>query len=135
MFSWGVSLVCREYSIPQHDLLLTFFLFLLTHLAQSPFGDIPALLALSLSSYKMQFQQRVLLVLVFLSMLVCGNKEKATRARARAVGVHNQLKYPSQVKQQEVEEKKRLRRHHHSFEAFFASKRKVPNASDPLHNR
>ncbi|KAK9946440.1 hypothetical protein M0R45_011906 [Rubus argutus] len=86
----------------------------------------------------MQFQQRVLLVLVFLSMLVSGNKEKATRARARAVGVRNQLKYTwpnPQVKQQEVEEKKRLRRHHHSFEAFFASKRKVPNASDPLHNR
>ena len=78
-------------------------------------------------------------MLVFLSMLVSGNKENATtaRARARAVGVHDQLKYTSpnlQVKQQEVEEKKSLR-HHHSFEAVFASKRKVPNASDPLHNR
>lgn len=85
----------------------------------------------------MQFQQRVLLVLVFLSMLVSGNKENATTTSTRAVGVHNQLKYTSpnlQVKQQEVEEKKSLR-HHHSFEAFFASKRKVPNASDPLHNR
>lgn len=40
-FSWEVSLVCREYSIPQHHLLLTFFLlsFFFYHtLHKSPFG-------------------------------------------------------------------------------------------------
>ncbi|VVA11998.1 PREDICTED: POPTR_0002s12330g [Prunus dulcis] len=35
-------------------------------------------------------------------------------------------------KRPQQQQQQRLR---HSFETFFSSKRKVPNASDPLHNR
>ncbi|KAG6626451.1 hypothetical protein I3843_15G043700 [Carya illinoinensis] len=69
---------------------------------------------------------RKLMFLAFLAFLVCVEKEAGL-----VVGV-NSLQPPNmQEKQQQRQRPKRLK---HSFDAFFSSKRKVPNASDPLHN-
>lgn len=66
---------------------------------------------------------RKLMVLAFLSLLVCGEKEAATVN----VGIKN---HSTNMHQRQKHQ--RLR---HSFDVFFSNKRKVPNASDPLHNR
>ncbi|KAB2082720.1 hypothetical protein ERO13_A05G206700v2 [Gossypium hirsutum] len=42
---------------------------------------------------------------------------------------HDKHKQPVKVKQQHHQ------RFRHSFDVFYSSKREVPNASDPLHNR
>ncbi|KAL6207898.1 hypothetical protein ACLB2K_018851 [Fragaria x ananassa] len=79
--------------------------------------------------------QRRMIVLLFLAVLVSGYKENSTTTTT-PVSVHDQLQNSSEnleAKHEVNEEKKRW--HHYSFEAFFANKRRVPNASDPLHNR
>lgn len=70
---------------------------------------------------------RKLMFLAFLAFVVCGEKEAGT-----VVGV-NSLQPPNmQDKKHQRQQQKRLKQ---SFDVFFSSKRKVPNASDPLHNR
>ena len=72
---------------------------------------------------------RQLMVVAFISLLVCGDQKEA----AVAVGVHNRSPNTrAREKQQHQQQRQRLR---HSFDVYFSSKRKVPNASDPLHNR
>ncbi|KAB1220293.1 hypothetical protein CJ030_MR3G019039 [Morella rubra] len=66
---------------------------------------------------------RKLMILAFLSLLVCGEGEAAM-----VVGVHSQSRNV-----QEKQQFKHLIRH--SSDLYVSSKRKVPNASDPLHNR
>ncbi|CAN6539839.1 unnamed protein product [Malus baccata var. baccata] len=84
----------------------------------------------------MQFQKFVvLIVLVFLPMLVSGDKENTMQLGLR--NQHYSLSSPNKQAEKEQENNKQQRRLNskHSFEAFFSSKRRVPNASDPLHNR
>ncbi|KAF4360629.1 hypothetical protein CsatB_007520 [Cannabis sativa] len=70
-----------------------------------------------------------LILLVFLSLLVFGEAEVEVRSRSLVViGSHDDLS-PS------LHEKQLKRSLRHSFDALFSSKRKVPNAADPLHNR
>uniref|UniRef100_F6GZW1 Uncharacterized protein n=1 Tax=Vitis vinifera TaxID=29760 RepID=F6GZW1_VITVI len=66
------------------------------------------------------------MVLVFLSLLVFGQKEEAmdVGTNGESPGI--------QEKQQQKQQQQRLR---HSLDVFLSSKRRVPNASDPLHNR
>jgi len=40
-----------------------------------------------------------------------------------------------QQQQQKKPQRQQRQRLRHSFDVYFSSKRKVPNASDPLHNR
>ncbi|ONI33497.1 hypothetical protein PRUPE_1G428300 [Prunus persica] len=84
----------------------------------------------------MQFQNLVLMVLVFFSMLVSGYKENTMPLSVPNNVEQNQQEHEDDMnkrpQQQQQQQQQRLR---HSFEAFFSSKRKVPNASDPLHNR
>ncbi|KAJ4701674.1 Clavata3/ESR (CLE) [Melia azedarach] len=82
----------------------------------------------------MQYQQLVqvgllqkLIVVIFLSLLVSGEKEEAM-----VFGTNSHSKTVPAEKQQQKQQRPRLR---HSFDSFFSSKRRVPNASDPLHNR
>ncbi|KAJ0024376.1 hypothetical protein Pint_08698 [Pistacia integerrima] len=80
--------------------------------------------------YYQQFFQvglfQKLIVIIFLSLLVSGEKEETL-----VVGINNKPPI-MQAKQHQKQKQERLR---HSFDAFMSSKRKVPNASDPLHNR
>ncbi|PON46886.1 hypothetical protein TorRG33x02_324770, partial [Trema orientale] len=80
------------------------------------------------------FLHKVMFLVLFLSLLVFGEKELAdeeSSSTTSLVVVVDKLKeyspglYGKQLKRS-------LR---HSFDALFSSKRKVPNASDPLHNR
>ncbi|KAJ6939810.1 hypothetical protein NC651_006083 [Populus alba x Populus x berolinensis] len=80
---------------------------------------------------KMHYQQspRVFvlqkpMVILLLVLFVSGDRKEETTVNVH--GLQNQQPPSSTEKQQ------RLR---HSFDTFFSSKRKVPNASDPLHNR
>lgn len=66
-----------------------------------------------------------LIFLVFLSLLVFGEKDE--ESSLIVVDKHKQS-----PRLQKMQLKRSLR---HSFDALFSSKRKVPNASDPLHNR
>ena len=78
-------------------------------------------------------------MLLFLAAVLVSGHNENTTTTTTPVSVHDQLQYSSaklEAKQEVNEEKKRARlRHHYSFETFFANKRRVPNASDPLHNR
>ncbi len=74
-------------------------------------------------SLKVGFLRKLMVLLACFSLLVGGEKEAATMV----VGVNNQST--------NMQEKKQQRRLRHSFDVFFPNKRKVPNASDPLHNR
>ncbi|KAL4296286.1 hypothetical protein GQ457_12G018240 [Hibiscus cannabinus] len=65
---------------------------------------------------------QTLMLVVLLSLLVSADQKNGPLL----VGINA----PSPVPQ--VKERQRLR---HSFGVFFSSKRKVPNAADPLHNR
>ncbi|PRQ27782.1 hypothetical protein RchiOBHm_Chr6g0308941 [Rosa chinensis] len=132
--SCEVSLVCRVYSMPPPPPFNDLFPFFHTLPKLTKPYSFSMRFPLSFSNYKMELQRR-LIVLVFLALVVSGYKENSTTTPP--VSVHDQLQYSSrnlEAKQKVNEEKKRLR-HHYSFEAFFANKRKVPNASDPLHNR
>lgn len=73
--------------------------------------------------------RQLMVVLAFFLLLVCGEKEAATTV----VGVYNRS--PNMQEKQQHHERQQRQRLRHSFEVYFASKRKVPNASDPLHNR
>ncbi|OIW14530.1 hypothetical protein TanjilG_12929, partial [Lupinus angustifolius] len=70
------------------------------------------------------------LFFVLLTFLVCGEKEESV------VGLSNQ-KPNTQEKQ--LRQKKLLQHQEqvpkYPFDVFASEKRKVPNASDPLHNR
>ncbi|KDP41663.1 hypothetical protein JCGZ_16070 [Jatropha curcas] len=69
-----------------------------------------------------QFKQKKIIVLILLySLLVSGEKEETMAV------THADDKQPRRQ-----EKHQRLRS---SFDVLFSSKRKVPNASDPLHNR
>lgn len=67
-----------------------------------------------------------LIIIIFLSLIVCGEKEETL-----VVGIND--KSPTmQARQRQKQKQGSLR---NSFDSFISSKRKVPNASDPLHNR
>lgn len=68
-----------------------------------------------------------LVVLILLVLFVSGDQREEKTVRI-VHGLQNQQPPGSTEKQQQ----QRLRR---SFDKFFSSKRKVPNAADPLHNR
>ncbi|CAB4266266.1 unnamed protein product [Prunus armeniaca] len=67
-------------------------------------------------------------------MLVSGYKENTMPLSVPNNGEQKQEEHEDDMNKQpqQQQQQQRLR---HSFEAFFSSKRKVPNASDPLHNR
>ncbi|KAE8683529.1 putative Cytochrome P450, family 81, subfamily K, polypeptide 2 [Hibiscus syriacus] len=64
---------------------------------------------------------QTLMVVVLLSLLASSDKKDD---EPLLVGIEARSPFP--------QEKRSLR---HSFGVFFSSKRKVPNAADPLHNR
>ncbi|KAE8725742.1 putative Cytochrome P450, family 81, subfamily K, polypeptide 2 [Hibiscus syriacus] len=64
---------------------------------------------------------QTLMVVMLLSLLVSADQKDD---EPLLVGINARPPFP--------QEKQRLR---HSFGVFFSSKRKVPNAADPLHNR
>ncbi|KAK8601134.1 hypothetical protein V6N13_059136 [Hibiscus sabdariffa] len=68
---------------------------------------------------------QTLMLVVLLSLLVSADQKDGPLL----VGINAPSPVP-EVKQ--PMERQRLR---HSFGVFFSSKRKVPNAADPLHNR
>ncbi|XVF64138.1 hypothetical protein PTKIN_Ptkin09bG0143600 [Pterospermum kingtungense] len=86
----------------------------------------------------MHFQQsllvRLLMVLILLpSLLVSGEGSllvDSMNGNSPGPGVNEKQSVKEQLQQQHHHQ--RLR---HSFDALFSSKREVPNASDPLHNR
>ncbi|OAY22995.1 hypothetical protein MANES_18G043100v8 [Manihot esculenta] len=81
---------------------------------------------------KMHFQRsrpqvgmlQKLIVVILVSLLVVSGQKEETL-------VFNNTDNQQPIRQ-EKQQRQRLR---HSFDVFFSSKRKVPNASDPLHNR
>jgi hypothetical protein len=74
--------------------------------------------------------RQLIMVVGFLSLLVRGEKEEA----AAVVGAHSRSPNMQQQQQKKPQRQQRQRLRH-SFDVYFTSKRKVPNASDPLHNR
>jgi hypothetical protein len=74
---------------------------------------------------------RQLMVVAFISLLVCGDQKEA----AVAGGVHNRSPNTRAREKQQQQQQQQRQRLRHSFDVYFSSKRKVPNASDPLHNR
>ncbi|WRX31207.1 hypothetical protein QQP08_023694 [Theobroma cacao] len=66
---------------------------------------------------------------MLLSLLVSGDQKEESSVLVGMNGYSPGTKEKQPVRQQQHQ---RLRHH---FDAFFSSKRKVPNASDPLHNR
>ncbi|KAE9600009.1 hypothetical protein Lal_00045706 [Lupinus albus] len=76
--------------------------------------------------------KRVLFFVLLIAFLVCGEKEEAV------VGLSNQKpnmqeKQLSKRKQLQHQEQEQVPKY--PFDVFVLEKRKVPNASDPLHNR
>lgn len=70
--------------------------------------------------------KKLILVLVLISLfLVTGETMKVGRM------VKDESESPKGKQTKEV----RNQRLRHTFDVFFSSKRRVPNASDPLHNR
>ena len=69
------------------------------------------------------------MVFVLLTLLVCGEKEEHS-----LVGHSNQ---PASIaeKQQRQKQQQQYKHPRQLFDVNFSEKRKVPNASDPLHNR
>ena len=154
--SWAVSHVCRVYSITLPCLFLpSFYIAKQSHIAflgnsplspsaSTPPSKLPRTRFLRLKQTQVSHRSlsigsnmrsyrflrvgllQKFMVLVFLSLLVSGQKEEAMD-----VGTIGQS--PSiQEKQQQKQQQQRLR---HSLDVFLSSKRRVPNASDPLHNR
>lgn len=77
----------------------------------------------------MHFHKVIVFVFLIVTFLVCGEKEEPL-----VVGMNN--------KQQsnKTEKKQSQRKHEHQrsnqpFGVYLSQMRKVPNASDPLHNR
>lgn len=74
----------------------------------------------------------IVFVLLITTFLVCGEKEEPSD-----VGLRYQL--PSMPEKQQQRQKQNKQQQHqrtsHPFGVYFSQKRKVPNASDPLHNR
>ncbi|KAK7383192.1 hypothetical protein VNO78_28865 [Psophocarpus tetragonolobus] len=67
------------------------------------------------------------MILVLLTFLVCGEKEEPSVLVDQHYQPHNM-----------TEKQQKLHQHHnprYPFGVYFPQKRKVPNASDPLHNR
>lgn len=74
-----------------------------------------------------------LMVVFLLSLLVSGENEEELKEAGTSISKQSTANVYVQQRQQEKRaQQQRLR---HSFDAFFSDKRKVPNASDPLHNR
>lgn len=65
------------------------------------------------------------------AMVAVGTNEKPTRGRAP----HRRYSHRRQQQHRRQQGGMKERRQSSSSEAFFPSKRTVPNASDPLHNR
>ncbi|KAL4282598.1 hypothetical protein GQ457_16G015090 [Hibiscus cannabinus] len=73
---------------------------------------------------QLRLLQTLMVVVMLLSLLVSGSADQKDDESLLVVGINARSPVP--------QEKQRLR---HSFGVFFSSKRKVPNAADPLHNR
>lgn len=149
--SWDASLVCRVYSMNSpHHLFLPFlpsFLHTKPISFSSPLKCLPFLqlfetpftallykyhfLSLTRRRNNMHLQHFSLvawfprvMVFVLLTFLVCGElKEESS-----VVGLSSQT--PNMVGNQKQREKQQKQ----PFDVFYTQKRKVPNASDPLHN-
>ncbi|KAI8548615.1 hypothetical protein RHMOL_Rhmol07G0287000 [Rhododendron molle] len=72
-------------------------------------------------------QLKKLLVLILVLLAWCGKQNTAGAGMNRTSQQEGQEKH-----HQESRQRQRLRE---STDVFFTSKRRVPNASDPLHNR
>ncbi|GLT40187.1 hypothetical protein SLA2020_143400 [Shorea laevis] len=75
----------------------------------------------------MQFWLKVMVVMLVVSVLVAGKEEETV-----VVGEDSRSGDPNE---KQNHKQPRSQRASDSFGVFFSSKRKVPNASDPLHNR
>ncbi|GMN35018.1 hypothetical protein TIFTF001_005050 [Ficus carica] len=73
-----------------------------------------------------------LIFLLFLSLLVFGEDEEDTLVVNNVVISPHDKQSPGLHAQNQLNKRSSLK---HSFDALFSSKRKVPNAADPLHNR
>ncbi|KAL3505094.1 hypothetical protein ACH5RR_034935 [Cinchona calisaya] len=86
------------------------------------------------SSRQMGLFQK-LVILVLLSLLAYGGKNRMV------VGMNKKLTLVLQEKQHKVqhlqqqEDQEQKKKHSFDHDLFSSSKRRVPNASDPLHNR
>ncbi|KAK8642588.1 hypothetical protein V6N13_011927 [Hibiscus sabdariffa] len=86
--------------------------------------------------YSMHFQpsllvrllKKLMIIMLVVSVLVSGYQKED----AMLVGMDGDAKERQPWKHQHHQHHQRSRR---SIDVFFSSKRKVPNASDPLHNR
>ena len=71
-----------------------------------------------------------LLFFLLLSLLVLGENKQHEESSVVNVGLHADKESPKSTNR-----KLKIRSFKLSFDALFSSKRKVPNAADPLHNR
>ncbi|OMO70596.1 hypothetical protein COLO4_28570 [Corchorus olitorius] len=82
---------------------------------------------------KVGFWQKLMVIVLLLLFLLLVSGDQNEESMFAAMNVHSQGDKENQtVNQKQQQPQQRLR---HSFDAFFSSKRRVPNASDPLHNR
>lgn len=80
--------------------------------------------------------QKLIVVVVLLSLLVSGDNDQEEVMKVGASAVSNLSPGNTYVDRRQQDQTRQPQRYlRHSFDAFFSSKRKVPNASDPLHNR
>nr|DAD41390.1 TPA_asm: hypothetical protein HUJ06_015713 [Nelumbo nucifera] len=71
-----------------------------------------------------------LMVLAFLYLLLIGENNGTANVLAEEQPLGAQ-----EMQQQQQQQRQRQLRLHHPFDVFFSNKRRVPNSSDPLHNR
>lgn len=70
-----------------------------------------------------------LVILALLSFMAYGEKDKMV------VGMNKKQHELQRQRQPQETEDEQHGKHHHPFDLYSSSKRKVPNVSDPLHNR
>lgn len=96
----------------------------------------------SIASMEFKEYQKVglmkkVMIIFLLTFLVFGHKNTTVIAmnKNKMVMLSQTQQKPQQQQQQQEEEERQEQSLKHSVEVFFSSKRRVPNASDPLHNR
>lgn len=86
---------------------------------------------------KVGLMKKKVMIIFLLTFLVFGHKNTTVIAmnKNKMVMLSQTQQKPQQQQQQQEEEERQEQSLKHSVEVFFSSKRRVPNASDPLHNR
>ncbi|KAL8058728.1 hypothetical protein ABFX02_03G039100 [Erythranthe guttata] len=79
--------------------------------------------------------KKMVLLIIMVALLVSAGDEKNQTSSSMVLFGSRKISALLKLQESHQEKQKQKQKQKHVFDEFFTSKRRVPNESDPLHNR